>query len=304
MSFAVRGIISMNKNVLIVLVGGVVIAVLVAVLVQASLGKRKAPVEQEAKVEVLVAAADLKTGHELTEADLRWQSWPKGAVFAGAIVREGDQKALDAISGKLSRDIAADEPILPTVTVKDSGNFLAAALKPGMRAVAIEVKAETSVGGFVGPGDFVDVIMTYKISISPADGEDVLAKQVIDQNIDDLASETILRNIRVLAVDQTTRREGDKVKVGKTVTVEVTEEGAERVALASKMGDIYLALRGLGDDSAPSPMTRWPVVTDARMTQIGEEVAKEISDAKKVLGIRNNVVRVYSGDKVQDVPAR
>lgn len=294
----------MNKNVLIVLVGGVVIAVLVAVLVQASLSKRKAPVEQEAKVEVLVAASNLKTGHELTDADLRWQSWPQGAVFAGALVRKADEKPLDVISGKLARDIAVDEPVLSSATVKDSGNFLAAALKPGMRAVAIEVKAETSVGGFIGPGDFVDLILTYKTRLSTADKEDVLARQIIADNIDDLASETILRNIRVLAVDQTARRDDEKIKVGKTVTLEVSEEGAERIALASGMGDIFLALRGLGDDSVPSAQTRWPVVTDARMTQIGDEVAEQIREAKKVLGIRNNVVRVYSGDKVQDVPAR
>lgn len=294
----------MNKNVLIVLIGGVVIAVLVAVLVQASLGKRKAPVEQEAKVEVLVAASALKTGHELVDSDLRWQSWPKGAVFAGAIVRKKDEKPLDVISGKLARDIAVDEPVLSSATVKDSGNFLAAALKPGMRAVAVEVKAETSVGGFVGPGDFVDVILTYKMKIDVVDKEDVLAKQIVSDNLDSLASETILRNVRVLAVDQTSRRDDDKIKVGKTVTLEVTEEGAERMALAAKMGDIFLSLRGLGDDSVPSAQTQWPVVTDARMTQIGEEVAAQVREAKKVLGIRNNVVRVYSGDKVQDVPAR
>jgi len=294
----------MNKNVLIVLIGGVLIAGLVAVLVQASLGKRKAPVEQEAKVEVLVAASNLKTGHELSDSDLRWQSWPKGAVFAGAIVRKKDEKPLEVISGKLARDIAADEPVLSSATVKDSGNFLAAALKPGMRAVAVEVKAETSVGGFVGPGDFVDVILTYKTRISSMDKEDVLEKKIISDNIDSMASETILRNVRVLAVDQTARRDGDKIKVGKTVTLEVSEEGAERMALSSKMGDIFLALRGLGDDSVPSARTQWPVVTDARMTRINEEVEAQVRQAKKVLGIRNNVVRVYSGDSVQDVPAR
>lgn len=293
----------MNRNVVIVLIGGFVIAILVAVLVQASLsGKKKAAVQAEAKVEVLVAKANLKAGHLPTEADVKWQSWPKSAVFTGAIVKKSDdEKIADLIKGKLNRPIAVDEPILRSALIKDAGNNLAAMLDPGMRAVAIDVKANTSVGGFVAPGDFVDVILVYKAQVRPLDNADILSRKVISENINEMASETILKKVKILAIDQTASRPEDKVKVGKTVTLAVDTRGAEVLALAQQMGDLTLALRGLGDDAdSQSPFT----VTDARLTRIAREIDLEILMAKKSLGIRNNLVRVYAGDHVKDVPSR
>lgn len=293
----------MNRNVIIVLIGGFVIAILVAVLVQASLsGKKKAEIQAEAKVEVLVAKAALKVGYQPTEADLKWQSWPKSAIFPGAIVkRSPDEKIADLVKGKLSRPVAADEPILRTSLIVDPGNNMAAMLDPGMRAVAIDVKANTSVGGFVGPGDYVDVILVYKPEIRPLDNADYLSRKVITENIEKIASETILKKIKVLAIDQTADRPEDKIKVGKTVTLAVDARGAEVLALAQQMGDLTLSLRGLGDEVDPAAAE---TVTDARLTRIAREIDQEILNAKKTLGIRNNLVRVYTGDNVKDVPSR
>ncbi|HRC27016.1 MAG TPA: Flp pilus assembly protein CpaB [Alphaproteobacteria bacterium] len=293
----------MNRNVVIVLIGGFVIAILVAVLVQASLsGRKKADIQAEAKVEVLVAKATLKIGHMPTEADVKWQSWPKSAIFPGAIVKRApDEKIADLVKGKLNREIAVDEPILRSALITDAGNNLSAMLDPGMRAVAIDVKANTSVGGFVGPGDYVDIILVYKAEIRPLDNEDYLSRKVITENIDNIASETILRKIKVLAIDQMADRPGDKVKVGKTVTLAVDSRGAETLALAQQMGDLTLSLRGLGDELDPAPAA---TVTDARLTRIGREIDMQILNAKKTLGIRNNLVRVYAGDNVKDVPSR
>jgi pilus assembly protein CpaB len=293
----------MNRNVVIVLIGGFVIAILVAVLVQASLsGRKKADIQAEAKVEVLVAKATLKIGHMPTEADVKWQSWPKSAIFPGAIVKRApDEKIADLVKGKLNREIAVDEPILRSALITDAGNNLSAMLDPGMRAVAIDVKANTSVGGFVGPGDYVDIILVYKAEIRPLDNEDYLSRKVITENIDNIASETILRKIKILAIDQMADRPGDKVKVGKTVTLAVDSRGAEVLALAQQMGDLTLSLRGLGDELDPVPAA---TVTDARLTRIGREIDMQILNAKKTLGIRNNLVRVYAGDNVKDVPSR
>ena len=96
-------------------------------------------------------------------------------------------------------------------------------------------------------------------------------------------------------------RPGDKVKVGKTVTLAVDSRGAETLALAQQMGDLTLSLRGLGDELDPAPAA---TVTDARLTRIGREIDMQILNAKKTLGIRNNLVRVYAGDNVKDVPSR
>jgi len=294
----------MNKNILIVLGGAVAVALLVAVLVQVSLGgKEEAPVVAEAKVDVLVATKDLSIGRELKEGDLRWQSWPKGSVFAGAVIRKDGKKASEALEGRLRRDVSEGEPILRNALLAESkGNFVAASLEPGQRAVAIKVKAETMVGGFIGPGDHVDVILTYKQKITNED-DDPRVQILIDRNLSKLATETILRNITVLAVDQmSTRADDEKIKVGKTVTVAVGAKGAEKLALAGEMGDITLTLRGIGDDRVSEE--KWPVTTDARMTHIYDEVIEEYENFKKDAGLNTNIVRIYNGSVVQAVPAR
>lgn len=104
----------MNKNILIVLGGAVVVAVLVAVLVQVSLGgkKKQAPTIQEAKVEILVASQDLGIGRELQDGDLRWQEWPKSSVFPGAVTRVDGQAPEKALEGRLARDVAKGEPVM------------------------------------------------------------------------------------------------------------------------------------------------------------------------------------------------
>src|SRR5689334_23209060 len=121
----------MNRNVMIVLGGGFLIAVLVALLVQASLGskKKQEPVKEEPRVQIVVAAADLPVGTELTEANIKYQEWPATGIFPGAIKREGDKKALDMVSGRLLRPLAAGEPVVKSALVKDTeGNFIAASL--------------------------------------------------------------------------------------------------------------------------------------------------------------------------------
>ncbi len=293
----------MNKNVLIVLGGALAVAVVVAMLVQVSLGGKKQKVVAEQKVEVLVAARDLGIGLELKDGDTRWQEWPKASVFPGAVVRTENGEAGKALMGRLARDINKGEPVMKTALLGESkGNFVAASLEPGMRAIAIEVSASSMVGGFMGPGDFVDIILTYKQSLTTED-EDPRVKTMMEMNIDQLASETILQNIKVLAVDQAAKRpEDDKVKVAKTVTLAVTAREAEDVALAQEMGELTLSLRGVGDDKLV--VKEWPTVSDARLVNIDNEVFTEYEKMKKDTGINPDIVRIYSGTQVQDLPAK
>lgn len=288
----------MNKSILIVLGGAVAVAVLVAMLVQVSLGNKKPVVQEEAKMEILVASKDLGIGHELAPGDLRWQSWPKGSVFPGVITKVAPTDTPEkALEGRLRRDVASGEPILKTSVLGESqGNFVAASLEAGMRAVALKVSPESTAGGFIGPGDFVDIVLTYDDRIQLPDDDPRVASMLAEM-ISKKATETILQNIKVLAVDQTaTRPEDEKIKVGKTVTVAVTVQEAERLALAGEVGELTLSLRGVGDNAIVKK--EWPTTTDARITSISDEFFTEYVKMKKSSGASGNSVRIYNGDQV------
>ncbi len=293
----------MNKNVVIVLAGGLVVAVLVALLVQATLSgsqKKQAKAEKAPTVMIAVASKPIKMGETVTATNAKWQTWPQNAVFESAIVREGGKSVADSASGKVLRNVAAGEPILKQVLVpKDSPNFLAASLSPGTKAVAIAVTATSMAGGFITPGDHVDVILTYTGRIENPDG-DPLIDRVLKENFNHFATETILQDIKVLAVDQRIGNSEDgKIKVGKTVTVQVDQRGAEKLVLAKKLGDLSLALRPLGDESKTS-LT--PMTTDERLTSIRDDVQAEVNrERKNGSGQTGNNVRIYSGNAVQQV---
>lgn len=295
----------MNRNILIVLCGAVLVAILVAVLVQVILGEEpeEIPVAVVEKPYILVAAKDLKIGSELGSGDLRWQEWPESGLFPGAVRQERSQKPEEALSGRLSRDVAQGEPVMKSAILGEAkGNFVAASLGPGMRAMAIDVKASGMVAGFIGPGDFVDVILTYRETIRTKD-EDPRIQNMIQQNLAKLATETILQNVKVLAVDQAAQRpKDDEVKIGKTVTLALSAQNSERLALAAELGELSLVLRGLGDDK--NVEKQWPTISDARLTNIGDEVFAEYERLKKDTSINPNIVRIYSGGTVRVVPVQ
>ncbi|MAE50991.1 MAG: Flp pilus assembly protein CpaB [Micavibrio sp.] len=296
----------MNKNVIIVLIGAVIVAVLMAVLVQMMLGDKKeevVAVKEEPKSEILIAAKDLGIGRELREGDLKWQTWPKNNLFAGAIVRKESQSPEEALEGRLRRDVAEGEPVMASYMLgQTKGNLVAASLEPGQRAVSIQVSATTMVAGFLAPGDFVDVILTYQQSVT-VEGDDPLLKEVVRQGLNRTAVETILENVKVLAVDQSAQRsaEEERIKVGKTVTLALDVEETEKIVLAQQMGALTLVLRGVGDDA---PIQRkWPITSDARLVNADDEILAEYQKLKNESGIQTNNVRIYSGGAVQVVPS-
>ncbi len=295
----------MNKNIMIVLAGAVAIALVVAVLVQVTLGGKKDEVKviEEAKIEILIAAKDLGLGYELKEGDLRWQEWPKKSVFPGAIVRKEKQRVGDVLKGRLARNVSKGEPLMKSVLLGEAGgNFVSASLEPGMRALAIEVSASSMVAGFIGPGDYVDVLLTYKDSVRTED-DDPQVQTMIQLNLNKLATETILQNIKILAVDQQAKRSEDgKIKVGKTITLAVSAQDAERLSLAKQMGSLTLSLRGVGDDVIVSK--EWETISDARLTNVSDEIYEEYQKMKKDTGINPNIVRIYNGADIQSVMAK
>jgi len=194
--------------------------------------------------EVLVATKALPVGTILDATALKFQPWPKELVDNAYYLRQ--KTDLQSLIGTVVRNaITAGQPVTQGALVKpgDRG-FLAAALGPGMRAVAVPVSQNTGVAGFVFPGDRIDLVLTQ--TVDGQGGADPRALKV---------SETIIRNIRVLATDQ--RTDNTAGEDGKTpvttfsnVTVEATPRIAEQIAVAQQLGTISLSLRSLADDSA------------------------------------------------------
>lgn len=229
----------------------------VAVVLVMRGGQAPAPVivqsaaPQAAKtVDVLVAASELAMGHGLKAGDMRWQAWPAEASPGGAITRTEAPNGLEELSGSIVRTgFLSGEPIRREKLIKTDGSgFMSAVLPSGMRAVAISIdtKGASSAGGFILPNDRVDVIRTYRDDEASRTG-----------GVDVHSSETILSNIRVLAIGQTVQeRNGEKVVTGETATLELNPTQAEAVTLAQKVGQLSLSLRSLQDASAPDAPRR------------------------------------------------
>lgn len=294
----------MNRNVVIVLAGGVLVAVLVAVLMGAMLGgkdkKAVQVVDQAPRIEVLVAKTPISEAQKLTEENMMWKKWPQDGTFPGTIKRKGKQSVTEAVEGRVTRDIAQGEPILDSALVSSARSYIAANLGEGMRAIAIRVGATTTAGGFVGPGDYVDVMLTYRQKIegiSPDPAVRERQKAIVERNVASYATETVLQNVKVLAIDQSATRDEEKARVGKTVTLEVTPRQAEILSVIDKAGDLSLALRGIGDDKPVAD--EGPIVTDERITNLYDEMIKEFEKSQG--GGSMEGVKIYSGDKVESV---
>ena len=198
---------------------------------------------------VVVADRDVPAGTVLSPGMLRLQEWPQDALSPAFVAADKkDTKIYERITGKtMRRAIAKGTPIIETMVFKrERAGFIAGALEPGKRAVSVLVNPDTGIAGLVMPGDRVDVVLTHDIrkEVSRTQG----ASPVLAGNIIRFASETVVRDAGVLAVDQKIDDTDEKAKVVKTVTLEVTPKQAETVALAKTMGAISLALRSLAPE--------------------------------------------------------
>jgi pilus assembly protein CpaB len=190
-------------------------------------------------VEVLVAKSDLSRGQVIEAADIGWQTWPAAAANSSFIKKPEQPNAPEQFTGAIVRvGMLSGDPIRgPYVVMAKGSGFMAAVLPAGMRASAIDISPETSAGGFILPDDRVDVVLTRR--------DKSAEKQT---GVEKFVSDTILRNIRVLAVDQTIEdKSGVKTVLGKTATLEVTEQQAETLNLSHQMGTISLTLRSIRD---------------------------------------------------------
>jgi len=201
-----------------------------------------APVAQIETVDVLVAKADLGRGVVIQSQDIGWQSWPAAAANPNFVKKPERPNAMNDFVGAIVRvALVAGDPIRdPDVVMAKGSGFLAAVLPKGMRAVAIDISPEAGAGGFILPDDRVDVVLTRR---------DKGAEKAT--GVEKFVSDTILRNVHVLAVDQALEeKSGTKTALGKTATLEVTQSQAETLAVSRQMGTLSLTLRSLLDSGS------------------------------------------------------
>lgn len=232
---------TLNTRSIVLIVAALAIAGIAALLARSWLASEQPKTEVAETApkmdnQILSAAANLPAGRIVQKSDLAWQRWPLKDVPADYILRVTGKEADDILGAVVRSGIHSGEPIGRTRIVnKGDRGFLSAVLTPGMRAVAVKVTAMSGVGGFIFPGDRVDVMLTQKITKD--DGGNKI----------NYGSQTLLTNVRVIAIDQRADDQQTAPAVAKTVTIEVTPKQAESVALAQEMGDIVLSLRSVGD---------------------------------------------------------
>jgi len=246
----------MNKARIAVLGLALVAAIGAAIMVR-SLSDQPEQVAEPAleTTQVLVAAKDIGLGSLISSGDLRWQDWPRDAVASSLITRDGAPNAMRNFTGATVRvPFVEGEPIIDRKVIRpDSGGFMAAILPVGMRAISVKISPETGAGGFILPNDRVDVILTRSLRSSSRNEVHV--------------SETVLTNVRVLAIDQTFQDngEGEQVAIGKTATLELDLPQSEVMALAEAMGTISLALRSIKDSAGLSLEQSGPQTADSTL---------------------------------------
>jgi len=238
----------MDAKKIVLLVGALIIAITTALLARNMLsssgtpqaGASSMPVEAD-QPHVLVATKALPVGTILDAESFRFQPWPKDLIEQAYYIK-GQSDPQKLVGSVIRTAISAGQPMtLGSVIKPGERGFLAAALGPGMRAVTVPVSAQNSVAGFVFPGDRVDLMLTQSVS-GGGDGEPLKV------------SETILRNLRVLATDQRMDALGADgkpvVQTYSNVTIEVTPKIAEKIAVAQTIGSLSLTLRSLADNSS------------------------------------------------------
>lgn len=211
------------------------------------MSKKPQIVEKVDRVEteqVLVARADIGLGQIATEASFRWQEWPREAAAKGFVVRRSRPQAMRDFTGAIARaPIISGEPVTEQKLIKaGSGGVLAAILPPGMRAISTRIEEKTAVGKLILPNDHVDVI---------------LIRRQRGRGGEEYVSDTLFRNVRVLAIGQQIEaKDGKKGAEGTTATLELTPRQSELLALANSMGDISLALRSVADLNGEPPSSQ------------------------------------------------
>ena len=213
-----------------------------ALLVRSYLAQKNGEAEQQALARpaapqkfVLVARGAILRGQILKPQDLSWQVWPEGGIDKNYI--QVGTRTPESFAGWVARDpFAAGEPISDAKIVSPgSRGFLAAVLRPGMRAISVPVSVTSGISGFVFPGDQVDLLITHRTGHGEGQHE---------------AAETVLQDLRVIGIDQKLDSKNGEALVAHTATFEVTPKQSEMIAVATEIGKLSLTLRSLASNES------------------------------------------------------
>ena len=207
-------------------------------------------VEEVDYTQVLSVAEPMDKGDRVRDGSLRWIDWPTEAVTPALIVNSPDAEvsAMESLMGALVREpLTPGDPLIMSRFIRagDAG-IMAALLNPGMRAVTVRISVDTASGGFIQPGDKVDIILQETLQPDGNFGGSTQPKYI---------ATTIFENVTVLAIDQSfsNNPEGGAAIPGSTATLELSPRDAERVTVAQVRGDLSLVLRGFSGSAARAP---------------------------------------------------
>ncbi|MBV9550917.1 MAG: Flp pilus assembly protein CpaB [Alphaproteobacteria bacterium] len=192
--------------------------------------------------QVLVAAQDIAFGKRIAAEDLTWQAWPKANLSPRYVMQRTGVNAMTPMIGAIARSsFVKGEPILDQKLAHPKGGYMSSLLPAGMRAVAITTTPETSVNGFIMPGDFVDVIVT---SSEKKDGADFYSGM------------KVLSAVQVLAIDDKVSAQTNANSMpGRTATLALNDAQAQALTTAQRLGTLSLVLRSSGEDDAQEKTT-------------------------------------------------
>jgi pilus assembly protein CpaB len=244
--------------------------------------------------QVLVAKTNLFSGQFIRPDSLGWQAWPSGSLPESYLV-QGKVRPQDLVGAVVRARIAQGQPVtLASVVRPGDRGFMAAVLTPGQRAVTVNVNAATGNAGFIFPGDRVDLLLTMSL-------------QPVGQNNNGVTrhvSETILRDVRIVGMDQsfTDGRKDDKadLSVPRTATLEVTPKQAEIVSVAGDLGVLSMALRSVATTQEASAGRRVTKTWDTEATQLA--VAAQSSQAATPAAPRVWTVNIVRGASASEAP--
>ncbi len=212
----------------------------------------------------LVAGQDLPMGTVINEGVVAWQTWPKAALSELMITKSSNATAEQDVTGSMTRvGFIRGEPIRRDKLVKaGAGGFMSAILPSGMRAVAIKIdnSGDSSAGGFILPNDRVDVVRLAR------DDEATKAK-----GVEVVTAQTILANVRVLAIGQNVEdQNGKKVVTGANATLELDPDQVNLIILAQHTGNsnLHLVLRSLADSGGPAKTLEGDGESKSRLTVV------------------------------------
>ena len=209
-------------------------------ILQAQALRNTAQDEESATIGVLVAGRDITFGQAIEPQLITTIQWPRESVPPGIFTDPAQLLPAEGVEPRRARKAIAQGELILNTRVSDWGEkvTIVQTLAANHRAMAIKVDAETAVGGFVTPGDFVDVLLTQ--------GRNEAMRTV-----------TILQNVRVIGVDQDSNEGTDTPEIARTVTVEVTPDEGQRLALAQQAGTLSLTLRNqIGAEDKPLELLR------------------------------------------------